>query len=54
MHVGIIGGGIMGLATAFYLGKKGHQVTVLEKEKEVISELKTRLEEFSISTRSGS
>ena len=35
MHVGIIGGGMMGLATAFYLSKMGIQVTVLEKEKEI-------------------
>jgi protoporphyrinogen oxidase len=35
MHVGVIGGGMMGLATAFYLNKKGHQVTILEKEKDI-------------------
>jgi protoporphyrinogen oxidase len=35
MNIGIIGGGMMGLATAFYLNKKGHQVTILEKEKEI-------------------
>ena len=35
MHVGVIGGGMMGLATAFYLNKKGHQVTILEKEREI-------------------
>jgi protoporphyrinogen oxidase len=35
MHVGIIGGGMMGLATAFYLNKKGHQVTILEKESNI-------------------
>jgi protoporphyrinogen oxidase len=35
MHVGIIGGGMMGLATAFYLNKKGHQVTILEKESDI-------------------
>jgi len=35
MHIGIIGGGMMGLATAYYLSKKGHQVTILEKEKEI-------------------
>lgn len=35
MEVGIIGGGIMGLATAFYLAQNGVRVTVLEKEKEV-------------------
>ena len=35
MHIGIIGGGMMGLATAHYLNKKGDQVTVLEKESEI-------------------
>jgi len=35
MKIGIIGGGLMGLATAFYLNKKGHEVTILEKEKEI-------------------
>jgi len=35
MEVGIIGGGMMGLATAFYLARGGNRVTVLEKEKEV-------------------
>jgi protoporphyrinogen oxidase len=35
MHIGIIGGGMMGLATAHYLNKKGHHVTILEKEKDI-------------------
>jgi protoporphyrinogen oxidase len=35
MNIGIIGGGMMGLATAYYLNKKGHQVTILEKETEI-------------------
>jgi protoporphyrinogen oxidase len=35
MNIGIIGGGMMGLATAFYLSKKGHQVTIFEKEKDI-------------------
>jgi protoporphyrinogen oxidase len=35
MKIGIIGGGLMGLTTAFYLNKKGHEVTILEKEKEI-------------------
>jgi protoporphyrinogen oxidase len=35
MEVGIIGGGMMGLATAFYLARRGVRVTVLEKEKEI-------------------
>ncbi|MDZ4714659.1 MAG: FAD-dependent oxidoreductase [Cytophagales bacterium] len=30
-HVGIIGGGIIGLSTAYYLQKSGFQVTVLDK-----------------------
>lgn len=35
LRVGIIGGGMTGLATAFYLAKNGVHVTVLEKENEV-------------------
>jgi protoporphyrinogen oxidase len=35
MHVGVIGGGMMGLATAFYLSNKGIKVTVFEKKKEI-------------------
>ena len=35
MKIGIIGGGFMDLATAYYLNKKGHEVTILEKEKEI-------------------
>ena len=35
MRIGIIGGGMMGLATAFYLCQKGLDVTVLEKEDEI-------------------
>lgn len=31
----IIGGGIIGNATAYYLAKKGHQVTVLEKSEHI-------------------
>ena len=33
MHVGIIGGGIVGLCTAYSLLKEGYQVTIFEKEK---------------------
>ena len=33
MKIGIIGAGFTGLSAAFYLQKKGHQVTVFEKEK---------------------
>lgn len=35
MDVCVIGGGMMGLATAFYLAKPGINVVVLEKEKEI-------------------
>ena len=35
MNIGVIGGGMMGLAAAYYLNKKGHQVTILEKEKAI-------------------
>ncbi|MBY0434437.1 MAG: FAD-dependent oxidoreductase [Cyclobacteriaceae bacterium] len=31
MNVGIIGGGIIGLSTAYYLSKSGHEVTVIEQ-----------------------
>jgi len=32
-EIAILGGGITGLTSAYYLAKKGHQVTVIEKEK---------------------
>ena len=32
MKIGIIGGGLTGLVTAFRLGKRGHQVTIFEAE----------------------
>ena len=32
MKIAILGGGMTGLTAAYYLGKKGHQVTVFEKE----------------------
>ena len=35
MKIGIVGGGMMGLATAYYLSKAGHEVTILEKEEDV-------------------
>jgi len=35
MKVAIIGGGIAGMSTAFYLSKIGHKVTVYEKEKDL-------------------
>ena len=31
MHIGIIGGGIIGLSSAYYLHKAGHQVTLFEQ-----------------------
>lgn len=31
MKIGIIGGGIIGLSSAYYLNKAGHQVTVIDK-----------------------
>ena len=33
MKIAILGGGITGLTAAYFLGKDGHQVTVMEKEK---------------------
>lgn len=33
MKIAILGGGITGLTAAYYLGKAGHEVTVIEKEK---------------------
>jgi protoporphyrinogen oxidase len=35
MHIGIIGAGMMGLTTAFYLSREGVKVTILEKEKKI-------------------
>jgi len=32
MKIAVLGGGITGLVAAYFLGKKGHQVTVFEKE----------------------
>jgi len=32
MKVAVVGGGLTGLSAAYYLSKKGHQVTVFEKE----------------------
>ena len=33
--VAVIGAGVMGLATAYYLSKSGYEVTVLESEKDI-------------------
>ena len=35
MHVGIVGGGMMGLATAFYLKKRGINATIFERERDI-------------------
>ena len=35
MHIHIIGAGVVGLTTAYYLCKKGHKVTIIEKEHDV-------------------
>ena len=32
MKIGIVGAGFTGLSAAYYLGKKGHRVTVIEKD----------------------
>ncbi len=31
MHIGIVGGGIIGLSSAYYLTKEGHQVTIIDQ-----------------------
>jgi len=52
MKVGVIGGGIAGLTAAYELSKKGHEVTVFEKEPELGGQVATfavagkRLEKF--------
>ena len=33
----IVGGGIMGLGTAFHLAEKGHKVTIVERNNETAS-----------------
>ena len=35
MKIAIIGGGLAGMTTAFYLSRRGHRVTVYEKEKDL-------------------
>ena len=35
MKIGIIGGGMMGLATAFYLSRNGHDIVIFEKDPQV-------------------
>src|SRR6185312_8841233 len=34
VKVVVVGAGVVGVTTAYYLGKAGHQVTVIEKERE--------------------
>ncbi|MGO4836321.1 FAD-dependent oxidoreductase, partial [Rhizobiaceae sp. 2RAB30] len=33
MRVVVLGGGVIGVTTAYYLAKSGHQVTVLDRQK---------------------
>ncbi len=35
MHVVVIGAGVVGVTTAYYLARHGHQVTVLERASDV-------------------
>ncbi|MBP9841705.1 MAG: protoporphyrinogen oxidase [Simkaniaceae bacterium] len=46
MKIGILGGGISGLSHAFYLKKKGHDVTVYEKTDELGGCIKTSYEPY--------
>ena len=32
MHIMVLGGGVIGITTAYYLAREGHQVTVLERQ----------------------
>ena len=32
MHVMILGGGVVGVTSAYYLAKAGHRVTVIERQ----------------------
>lgn len=38
MHIAILGGGILGVASAWYLAKSGHQVTVIDRQDSVAKE----------------
>lgn len=38
MHVVVLGGGVMGLATAWYLASDGHEVTIVERNRDVALE----------------
>lgn len=38
MHICVLGGGVVGVATAYYLAREGHQVTVVERQAAVARE----------------
>lgn len=38
MHITILGGGVLGVASAWYLAKSGHQVTVIDRQASVAQE----------------
>ncbi|OEF30135.1 D-amino acid dehydrogenase [Vibrio rumoiensis] len=38
MHITVLGGGVLGVATAWYLAKSGHQVTVIDRQPSVAQE----------------
>lgn len=38
MHITILGGGVLGVASAWYLAKSGHQVTVIDRQSSVAQE----------------
>lgn len=38
MHIAVLGGGVLGVASAWYLAKSGHQVTVIDRQESVAQE----------------
>lgn len=38
MHITVLGGGVLGVATAWYLANSGHQVTVIDRQDSVAEE----------------
>ena len=38
MHVVVLGAGVVGVTTAYYLSKAGHRVTVIDRATDVASE----------------